>query len=229
MCCPAAEPRPGQVSEQGAHVSPNWSASWGGAGVSAGHGRRVESANEELRSANEEMQSTNEEMVTSREELQSVNEELVTLNSEHETKIEELTVVECGPGQPADPARYRHHFLDRNCRSDVSTRPRPGSASGGDGPGPPVEPTWRRTCSMTIWLPMPGRYCETRDRQEGRIAAKDGRWYLAHLQMYRAPGPGAGWRDVDLQRHHGAEGSAEPRRATPSMPNAWWRRYATRC
>lgn len=55
--------------------------------------QEIESANEELQSSNEEMISTNEELQSTNEELQSLNEELHTLSAEHQSKINELLVL----------------------------------------------------------------------------------------------------------------------------------------
>ena len=53
----------------------------------------LETTNEEQQATNEELLASNEELQSINEELQSVNEELYTVNSEHQSKIQELTLL----------------------------------------------------------------------------------------------------------------------------------------
>ncbi len=74
----------------------------------------LKSANEELQSANEEMQSTNEELTTSKEELESMNEELHTVNHELQSRLDELSRMDCDMRNLLESTGIATLFLDEN-------------------------------------------------------------------------------------------------------------------
>ena len=53
--------------------------------------KKLQTANEELRSTNEEMQSANEELTSTDEELETSREELVNMNSQLQSKVIQLS------------------------------------------------------------------------------------------------------------------------------------------
>ncbi|HEX9116057.1 MAG TPA: CheR family methyltransferase, partial [Anaerolineae bacterium] len=147
----------------------------------------LESANEELRSANEELQSTNEELVTSREELQSVNEELVTLNADHEARIEELTVVNADLVNLLTRLDTGIIFLDRKLQirrfNPAATRI---SNLVETDLGRPLSDLASHLADDHL-VADAQEVLETQTDRQAAVQARDGRWYQAHLQVYRGP------------------------------------------
>ncbi len=126
--------------------------------------------------------------MTSREELQSVNEELVTLNSDHEAKIEELTVVNADLVNLLTMLDTAIIFLDRKLqiRRFNSAATRISNLIETD-LGRPLGDLASHLAGDRL-VPDAREVLETGASKQVELRAKDGRWYLAHLQVYRAPG-----------------------------------------